>query len=434
MSGANARFLAAASPEAQAIEDATAAYKALAIFCVIALAISLAAGAVTYVRLQQRGRARRNPHGDLLNGDVEKDGSSHDREALNGTSGVGLLNGERLAAVEAKVLAGPQSALLYGKLAELLHEEISRGLQRAGVSERLDKLERKDDSPSNADYLGMADRLDRLEGKVQGGSFAEVPLPPATFAATAPAVAPPPLSPIGATPPCLGGSPESGAAARGEALRASASPSALRARTSLCTSTREADTSIDADLLEEEDEYGVTRTLRRKSPRYGNMRLSLDDMQRKLGRIDGHTSELHRQLRSCQKDIWIQTLEEKHSRRRLCALLCNPDFAPQISWSQAEEIRSMEGKLQELSGLLADARQQEAQWSLIAGRQRAFYAQNHSDRPPADGAAALLKKHPAGIVFCRPLAQRLLPEEEEDMLDLHNEEGLDESYLDADGL
>lgn len=176
--------------------------------------------------------------------------------------------------------------------------------------------------------------------------------------------------------------------------------------------------------------YSSSLLKRKPHQHIENQRQSVDTLQRKLYHVDEKTSELHRALRQCQKDIWVQTLEEKHNKRKLCKVLCNSDFAPQISRARAEEICALERKIEDLSGGLAEARGQEARWWDIAQKQRAFYAQNLPESQPG---AALFKKHPAGVVFYAPVHQPRYEDEGYDRLDdVHDGDHFDESFDDEE--
>lgn len=125
-------------------------------------------------------------------------------------------------------------------------------------------------------------------------------------------------------------------------------------------------------------------------------RVSLVTVQRNLYKRDSQTQELHRQLRETQKDCISQKLEATHAVKRLQDLLADPSFAPQV---QAEELRHLKCQVEDLSGSLADTKQSEVQWQIVAKRQRAFFMQ--SERVAQEGVN-IFRKHPAGELFLAP--------------------------------
>mmetsp|Transcript_133691 Transcript_133691/g.243792 ORF Transcript_133691/g.243792 Transcript_133691/m.243792 type:complete len:534 (+) Transcript_133691:151-1752(+) len=123
---------------------------------------------------------------------------------------------------------------------------------------------------------------------------------------------------------------------------------------------------------------------------------SLVTVQRNLSRRDVQCQELHRQLKAAMKECAHLRLEASHFNKRLQDLLTNPAIG---THAQAEEIHILRAKVEELSGRLAETKSSEMQWSLIAKRQRAFFMQQ--ERLSQEGLN-LLKKHPAGEIFLAP--------------------------------
>jgi len=137
-------------------------------------------------------------------------------------------------------------------------------------------------------------------------------------------------------------------------------------------------------------------------------RVSLVTVQRNLYKRDSQTQELHRQLRETQKDCISQKLEATHAVKRLQDLLSDPGQAPQV---QAAELRTLRVKVEDLSGRLADTKQSEIQWQIVAKRQRAFFMQ--SERVAQEGVN-IFRKHPAGELFLAPPPVYLEDDADED--------------------
>eukprot|EP00930_Biecheleria_cincta_P014873 TRINITY_DN12610_c0_g1_i1.p1 TRINITY_DN12610_c0_g1~~TRINITY_DN12610_c0_g1_i1.p1 ORF type:complete len:473 (+),score=106.50 TRINITY_DN12610_c0_g1_i1:133-1551(+) len=125
-------------------------------------------------------------------------------------------------------------------------------------------------------------------------------------------------------------------------------------------------------------------------------RHSLGTIHRVLAKRDAQTTELHKQLRQARQQLWEQTAEARQAKAHLNAYLADTSQAPR---AQAEAIARLRGEVEELSGRLADCRQQEQYWSSIAKRQRAFFQQ--SERISQEGLN-LLRRHPAGDIFLAP--------------------------------
>jgi len=112
-----------------------------------------------------------------------------------------------------------------------------------------------------------------------------------------------------------------------------------------------------------------------------------------LERLSKKTGKMHRHLRECQKQIWEHSLEASSASRRLSDLLCDARFTPQAG---ARELQNLRRTVAGLSEQYADAKHAATQSSIVARRQRVYFAQQERG---ADEGALLLKKHPAGDVF-----------------------------------
>jgi hypothetical protein len=119
------------------------------------------------------------------------------------------------------------------------------------------------------------------------------------------------------------------------------------------------------------------------------MKRSLNTLQNDLGRKDFETWKLTREVRQCQKQIWQLTLEERLEKKRVLDLLCEARLGP-----QALELSELCRASAQLSNAYADAKNDEMQTSLVAKRQRAFFAQAAQQE-----GLVILKRHPAGEVF-----------------------------------
>jgi len=139
-----------------------------------------------------------------------------------------------------------------------------------------------------------------------------------------------------------------------------------------------------------------------------SLRMSMVTVQRNLQKRDVQTQELHRQLRQTQQDCQTQKLEATYAARRLQDLLSDPSSAPQ---AQAEELKVLRHNIEDISGKLADSKQSEMQWGIVAKRQRAFFMQ--SERVAQEGVN-LFRKHPAGEIFLAPPPVYLEDDCEED--------------------
>lgn len=125
-------------------------------------------------------------------------------------------------------------------------------------------------------------------------------------------------------------------------------------------------------------------------------RNSLLTLQRVLSKRDAQTTEPHRQLRETRQQLWQQTAEARAATARLHAYLADDTRAPH---EQAEAILRLQGEVKDLSSRLAEARQQEQQWAVIASRQRAFFRQSEV---LAQEGLQILRRHPAGEIFLAP--------------------------------
>jgi len=125
-------------------------------------------------------------------------------------------------------------------------------------------------------------------------------------------------------------------------------------------------------------------------------RHSMGTIHRVLAKRDAQTTELHKQLRQARQQLWQATAEARQAKAHLTAYLADTSQAPR---AQAEAITRLQEEVEEISGRLAECRQQEQYWSSIAKRQRAFFQQ--SERISQEGMS-LLRRHPAGDIFLAP--------------------------------
>jgi len=269
----------------------------------------------------------------------------------------------------------------------ILEDEISRGLKASGISDRLDRLEQQ-----------------AREQQVLSGAL----LPPTTKAQDS------------AKGRDLGGldlgSSLDTVKARPEAAKPEAKVAKRDVETLTDQSLRDAATLTEAEPGVKRMDSGIdarknlTLSPSARQKRYPDppekgwmhvdedrsLRLSLVTVQRNLQKREGQTQELHRQLKATEQDCWNQKLEATYAVKRLQDLLSDPTYAPQ---AQAAELKTLRDRVQDLSCRLADSKQSEVQWQIVAKRQRAFFMQ--SERVAQEGVN-LFRKHPAGELFLAP--------------------------------
>jgi len=291
----------------------------------------------------------------------------------------------------------------------ILEDEISRGLKASGISDRLDRLEQqaKEQQVLNSSNLPPPPRqatafdLDSTAKLQQGQAML-----PSDLAATvkAPAYVPKHDAETSTVPwPSRDASTLTEAAsstnshiATRPAPRDSAIPYWLDQSLVLSPSGRQ-------KRYEDPPEKGWMPIDEDRS-----LRMSTVTVQRNLSKRDIQCQELHRQLRQTQLDCQNQKLEATYATKKLQDLLSDPSSAPQ---AQAEEVKIMRHKIEDISGKLADCKQSEMQWSITAKRQRAFFMQ--SERVAQEGVN-LFRKHPAGELFLAPPPVILDGDDEED--------------------
>jgi hypothetical protein len=267
----------------------------------------------------------------------------------------------------------------------ILEDEISRGLKASGISDRLDRLEQQ--AKEQQVLSGSLLPAGNMAQEIKAGSDLD-----ATVKAQA-------------------------AYAMDSDLAATVKPEAKVGKRDVETFTDQSLRDV-ATLTEEEhcqspasgsrSELTLSPSARQKRyadpPEKGwmyldadrSIRASMMTMQRNLQKRDLQTQELHRQLRSTQQDCQGQKLEATYAVKRLQDLLCDPKTAPA---AQALELGNLRKRVETLSGDLADSKQSELQWSVVAKRQRAFFMQ--SERVAQEGVNAF-RKHPAGELFLAP--------------------------------
>eukprot|EP00448_Togula_jolla_P010621 CAMPEP_0170601604 /NCGR_PEP_ID=MMETSP0224-20130122/17950_1 /TAXON_ID=285029 /ORGANISM="Togula jolla, Strain CCCM 725" /LENGTH=492 /DNA_ID=CAMNT_0010926395 /DNA_START=58 /DNA_END=1533 /DNA_ORIENTATION=- len=284
----------------------------------------------------------------------------------------------------------------------LLEEEITRGFQRSGITDRLEILEQKQKelagSPADRELSKVDDRLERLERIVQqfpGLAGAEQPLEARSIEDQGPSADPslcsvaeppaPPERPMSPPPPPR--------------------PPCRDAET-MTEPGQPASKNFGPTRRQMRQDEPELRTGHRDPSREREMAAdaSVATLRQQLSRRDAQTQELHKQLRECQQALWTQTLEARSSAKRLSNLVADPSLAPEV---QAQELSRLQKELLELSGRLADAKSGEAMWSQTAKRLRAFVMQSEN----ADEGAQVLKRHPAGEIFLAPPV--IMPDEAE---------------------
>jgi len=275
----------------------------------------------------------------------------------------------------------------------ILEDEISRGLKASGISDRLDRLEKQ-----------------AMEQQVLSGSM----LPPPSRRTPVEAA----ISDLDSTvklPQARTENHEMSATLKAEATVPKYDVSPVPVKKPLC----------DAATLTEEERYpyprpsdlpfwvgqrNLTLSPSARQKRYPDppekgwmhvdedrsLRLSVTTVQRNLAKRDIQTQELHRQLRQTQQDCVDQKVEAVAAAKKLQDLLSDPTYAPQ---AQAVELQALRHKVDDLSGKLADSKQSERQWGIVAKSQRAFFMQ--SERVAQEGLN-LFRKHPAGELFLAP--------------------------------
>mmetsp|Transcript_51180 Transcript_51180/g.119975 ORF Transcript_51180/g.119975 Transcript_51180/m.119975 type:complete len:504 (+) Transcript_51180:175-1686(+) len=266
---------------------------------------------------------------------------------------------------------------LADTLRGILEEEISRGLQRSGINDRLDRLEKQVHESGTLATEASSKSL-RAAAIGEEAALAGVSQPsPAVSSRSGPAT-PSRASPLSTTPVVK----EETEPPRNPVLVQSEQGS-LHSRHELAPSQ----TQLMQDAMPDRP------TARREVDEENSLKSSLSTVQRALGRRDAETQELKKQLRETSQALWNQTLEARHASKRLQDFLSDPTSAPAL---QADELARTIAKNEELSTSLADARAKEVHWETVARKQRAFFMQSQHV------ALDSVKRHPAGEVFMVP--------------------------------
>mmetsp|Transcript_46569 Transcript_46569/g.110756 ORF Transcript_46569/g.110756 Transcript_46569/m.110756 type:complete len:494 (+) Transcript_46569:198-1679(+) len=269
---------------------------------------------------------------------------------------------------------------LCESLRGLLEEEISRGLERSGINDRLDRLEKQvhESGTLTAEATGTNKTLRSTATATAGGEDVQYLDSSSSSPATPSRVAP-------ASPSILVSSKE-------DACEPPPAP-LLESDIEAAERTMELAPSRSQMMQEMLTDTSTTSKARRSMDEESSLRGSLVTVQRALGRRDAETQELKRQLRETSQALWNQTVEARHATKRLQDLLSDPTSAPAL---QADELARALERNEELSAALADAKSQEGHWETVARRQRAFFLQ--SQHVSQDN----IKRHPAGEVFIVP--------------------------------
>jgi len=196
--------------------------------------------------------------------------------------------GERLLANDKNPLVSAHMEM-FEALRSLLREEILRGLERAGLSERLERLERT--VTAACPHATHAQSLDH------GGAEVERSRPPPAQFDSAAVLE---LAPLEFEPVELSDDVARQLSTQQEFTRPSS----------------EKDTLVSAVGLHCTDQEVSLET-------------SFVALQQHLHKRDVETHELERQLRDWQQTSWQQSLEARYSNQRLRDLLCDPLLAPQ---------------------------------------------------------------------------------------------------------
>merc|ERR1719284_1541647 len=278
---------------------------------------------------------------------------------------VGGAGGERLLANDKNPLVSAHMEM-FEALRSLLREEILRGLERAGLSERLERLERT--VTAACPHTTHAQSLDH------GGAEVERSRPPPAQFDSAAVLE---LAPL-----------EFDAVELSDDVARQ-----LSTQQEFTRPSSEKDTLVSAVGLHCTDQEVSLET-------------SFVALQQHLHKRDVETHELERQLRDWQQTSWQQSLEARYSNQRLRDLLCDPLLAPQ---TQAEELRSLRARVEDLLNTLAEAQSREVRWRMVAKRQHIALRQTECASKDASGS---LLRHPAGEIFLLPPPASDLGEDE----------------------
>mmetsp|Transcript_69915 Transcript_69915/g.130651 ORF Transcript_69915/g.130651 Transcript_69915/m.130651 type:complete len:496 (-) Transcript_69915:113-1600(-) len=288
--------------------------------------------------------------------------------------------------VAATKLAPAVRRELADTLRGILEEEISRGLQRSGINDRLDRLEKQ---VHESGTLATEATSKTLRAAAIGEEEAVVVSQPSPAVSSRSV----PITPSRTSPV----SPSASVKEEVEPPRAPAHVKSEQGSTAKRQELAPSQTQMMQDAMPDKP------PARREVDEENSLKSSLLTVQRALGRRDAETQELKRQLRETSQALWDQTLEARHSSKRLQGFLSDPTSAPAL---QADELARTIAKNEELSTALADARAKEVHWETVARKQRAFFMQSQHV------AQDSVKRHPAGEVFMVPPPVCLQDDEE----------------------
>lgn len=286
-------------------------------------------------------------------------------------------------------------------LRSLLVEEIPRGLQRAGIVDRLDRLERQ--------AAALSPNSQPLEPKALAmpppppvSAFAPPPLPQDVVARHAA----PSVDVAIATDPLPVDNPRRLVETRDQEVITIQSRDWGRRPLTFGPSARQArhtDPPERAATCMDED---------------STLRASIATVRKQLLRRDTQTSELHRQLRALEQEHSKLTREARHAERQMQNLLADPSRGTAL---QAEELQRLRSRIDELSGSLADSKSREVQLGSHLQRHRAYLMQTerlgNSFGDAGGDPRDALKKHPAGEIFLVPPPPAMGMDDDEDFGD-----------------
>eukprot|EP00927_Polykrikos_kofoidii_P035369 TRINITY_DN29943_c0_g2_i1.p1 TRINITY_DN29943_c0_g2~~TRINITY_DN29943_c0_g2_i1.p1 ORF type:complete len:586 (-),score=120.71 TRINITY_DN29943_c0_g2_i1:182-1846(-) len=397
---------------ADSAEATLSAWRAAALTAIVALALVVAAGAIVFVWQSRRSSS---PVGDRPEGSKPL-GST--QKVTDPELGEGSTKSEDCRSTRTP---SPVNSELRDALRELLKEELSRGIYKCGgLSERLERLEGREDLDSNSDMKSNRDRLESLEKQfcghgetlrcAAGCDGTEIPLPPGRipegglrsaagrptcFDDSEPLQPPPP--PFGAPPP-LGRKPsfnDAGMVTDREPLKDYGQMPIRRRRSGLSVVGAFGPTKRQC-LASEPPEKATFQ-----GDDGASYRLSIATLQKQLQRREVQAQELHRQIRDCQQALRQQTLTHKNVRRRLKELLNDQSTASRL---QVEELTDLRRTKDTTGKRLTETRNAELHWATMAKRHRAFFLQ--TERLVSEGVESrrgvMVQQHPAGEIFLAP--------------------------------
>lgn len=357
----------------------TSLWQFVTLLAVVALAVTLGAGVLTVLRRHK---------------DVEEDVRQLQPLTSKEAWAVDPEKGDSYVQRSEKPDLQKQSAALIETLRDLLQDEVLSSLQRSDVCNRLDRLEQKAMNNISTAFLETTDtERSVLSGALLSGIAGSNALPNGVASPTAAGSLPPDLPewPSGFPPPAP------------PPKDVSPPP---RVDIGIMTECEQMQRSLARKLsgcygLVENSRKGARMRKAKGLSCFSEgavdpLRETLTGLTKELHDKDFITSKLTKKLRESQQSLWRLTLDERGAKKQLKDLLCDTTFVPADCKAVAQEIQVLHKEIEDLSSRLADVRGAEMQWSLIAKRQRAYFAQ--SERQQQENVT-VFKKHPAGEIF-----------------------------------